>query len=127
MKIGAAVRERREEEAGLRQTYNPVADTILEGVFHGVVGKSRLGELHRTDTGQYVLVDLIRSVLHVDPVRGAPRNVIDIMDDQNEVVADIFIVGDDPVIVFFEQGIIPELAVAQPQQKFLCAALLLAL
>ena len=122
MDIRASVGEGREEEACLRQVYHPVPDTVLEGVLHRIVAQARLGQFHRADAGEDVFIDLIGGIFHVDAVRCPARHIVGVMDQQDQVVAHILVVCNDPVIVLFQQGIVLQPAVPEAQQEFLGTA-----
>ena len=122
MQVRAAVIECGEQEGCIRHTYHPVADTVLEGIFHSVIAQSRLGQIHGADAGKDIVIDFVGSVLHFDAVSGTTRYIVGIVDQQDQIIAHIFIRLDDTVIELLKQCIVQP-AVSQTQQEFLRAAL----
>ena len=98
MQVSTPVIESGEQESSVRHTYHPVADTVLEGIFHSVIAQSRLGQIHGADAGEDVVIDFVGSVLHFDAVSGTTRYIVGVMDQQDQIISYIFIGFDDAVI-----------------------------
>ena len=113
--IAAAVGERRIDKTEVRQADHPVAVARADAVFVLLVAERRLGQIDRADRAQQVLVDLLRLLLLL--ARGRlGRHIIDVVVDQNKVVAGIAVLLDDLFVQAVEQLLIREPAVAQSQQ-----------
>ena len=106
MQVRAAVIECGEQEGCIRHTYHPVADTVLEGIFHSVIAQSRLGQIHGADAGEDVVIDFVGSVLHFDAVSGTTRYIVGVMDQQDQIMFAKIIEFNDLIIKFFQQNII---------------------
>ena len=68
MQVRLPVVESGEEKAQGRHLHDPVPDALVEGGCLVVVGQAGLGELHRADAAQQVLIHLLRAVEELQAV-----------------------------------------------------------
>ena len=116
--VAAAVTERRIDKAEVGQADHPVAHARADAVFVLAVAERRLGEIDRADRAQDVLVDLLGLLLLL--ARGRlGRHIVNIVVDQNQIVARIGILLDDLLIQPVEQLLVVQLAVFEQQQVLL--------
>ena len=127
MDVAGPVVEGGEEKTVYRIIYDPVPDPVLDAVVLRVVAKARLGEGHRTDAAQYVVVDCIGGVVHLHPVGGLAGHVVGGVDEENEIVLPKVIVLDHLIVKLGHQHVVCEPAVLELHQELLGSALLLLL
>ena len=113
MEVGGAVIEGREQKAKLRHLNHPVPDAVLEAALHLVVAETWFGQVYRADGAENVAVNLIRGILHLDAIGSLSRDVVGIVDQQDQIVAHIVVVFDDTVIESIQEGIILQAAASQ--------------
>ena len=121
MKIRTAIVKGREQKTGLRHVHNPVANAVLETIILRIVGEPGLGELHRAQAAEQVLVYLVGGVKHF-LIIGAPSwNIIGSVNQQDQIILSIVIVSNNPVVEVLQYFLILQLAGPNPQQKLLPA------
>ena len=106
MQVRAAVIECGEQEGCIRHTYHPVAEPVLEDILRRIITQTGFGQIYRADASQYVLVHLIGCIIKFSTILGAARNIIGIVDQQNEIVSHIFIRFNDAVVELLQQCIV---------------------
>ena len=122
--IGAPVPEQGEQETYIRHFHQPVTDPVFDIVGLGVVAEACLGEVHRTDAAEKMLIDLIGGIEHFQPVGRFSRDIIDGMSKNDVIVFSVIIILDHPGIEFVQQFFVLQPAALQLQQEFLSPALL---
>ena len=127
VKVGITVVESREEETQGRHIHDPVPDTLLNGVILGIVAESCLGELHRADAAEHILVDVSGGIVHIEAVVGFAGNVVGGVDEKDQIIFAEIIGGDHPIVKLGHKFLVFESAVTELQEKFLSAALQLLL
>ena len=68
----------------------------------------------------------IGGIVHRKPVRSTSRNIISVINYQNQIIPHIFIACDYPVIKFLQKGVILQSAAPKAQKKFLGSPFFLA-
>ena len=95
--VAAAIAERRIDKPEVGQADHPVAHTRADAVFVLAVAERGLGQVDRAHRAQDVLVDLLGLLLFL--ARGRlGRHIVNIVVNQNQVVARIGILLDDLLI-----------------------------
>ena len=98
VQVGGAVIEGREKETELRHLDYPVTDAVLEAALQFIVAQAWLGQIYRADRAENVAVNLIRGILHLNAVGSLSRDIIGIVDQQDQIVAHIIVILNDTVI-----------------------------
>ena len=75
-----------------------VEDAVLEAALHLVVAETWFGQVYRADGAENVAVNFIRGILHLDAIGSLSRDVVGIVDQQDQIVAHIIVILNDAVI-----------------------------
>ena len=75
-----------------------IEDAVLEAALQFIVAQAWLGQIYRADRAENVAVNLIRGILHLNAVGSLSRDIIGIVDQQDQIVAHIIVILNDAVI-----------------------------
>ena len=64
-------------------------------------------------------METFHTLIEDNSVGGPARHIVDVMYCQDQKIPHIFIIGNDPVIEFFQKGIVFQLAVPEAEQEFM--------
>ena len=97
MDIRRTFHKGREQETDVGNTDHPVLNAHADAVLVSAIAKSRFGEIHRTDGAQKIGKDLL-GLINFQVIVRLGDDIICIVKDEDEVVADIIIVFDDHIV-----------------------------
>ena len=109
MNICIPVRERREQESDVRRFYDPVLNQVFDNVCIRVIVESRFGQLHGTDAAEQKFIDIVGCVVHLKIVGPFGGDVIGAVNQYDIVVFRVYVVLDNFLVKFFDQGVIFQL------------------
>ena len=122
VQVGVSVIEGREKEAQGRHIHDPVTDPLFDRIVSGIVAECCFGELHRTDAAEDILVNVSRSIVHIQTVPGFAWNVISGMNEKDQIILAEIIRRDHTVIEPGDEFLILQTGITELQKKFLGAA-----
>ena len=118
MNIGASLSKCREYKPGVRHAYHPVTDSGTYTILIFPVSQCRFGESYRTDGTEQIFINLLRFI-QIQIIFGLFHHIINIMENQNQIIARISIIFYNHIIKCIQQFLILQLAFPQSHQKLL--------